>query len=107
MTRYLLAGAAACAMLAGAAFAQSIPDTTTVIPGGSVSVTKTQRTIDPNGVETNQTQTFHKSQTISDGNGQLSAETKTLNTEETRVMTPPMPLYSTTTTRTVTTTTQQ
>jgi hypothetical protein len=106
MTRYLLAGVAASAMLAGAAFAQSIPDTTTVIPGGSVSVTKTQRTIDANGVETSQTQTFHKSQTITDGNGQLSAETKTLNTEETRVVTPPAPVYTTRTTRTVTTTTE-
>jgi hypothetical protein len=105
MTRYWLAGAALCAVMAGSAFAQSVPQPTIVIPSGAVSVTTTEHSVDANGVATDRSSTFEKSQTITDGNGELSADTHTLSTSQTTVTVPP-PVVTTTTTRTTTTTTE-
>jgi len=74
------------------------PTRTTV--GPSISVTKTQKTIDGRGVETNATQSYDKSQSFTSGNGVLNAETKTETNQRSEVTTPQP---TTSTTRTTTT----
>ncbi len=109
MTGYWLAGAAAFAMMTGAALAQSAnfgatnspqPTMSTNGPAGTYSATKTQRTIDGNGVETDKTESFDKSQTYTSGNGELSAKTGITTSGSTTTVMPPPPTTSTTTTTT-------
>src|SRR5476651_1269579 len=86
----LIAGAAALAMMSSAALAQSVSTQTTVQtppiqtppiqmapsvttgPAGSFSQTKTERSIDSNGVEVNKSQSMDKSQSFGSGDGQLN-----------------------------------
>jgi hypothetical protein len=103
MTRYWLAGAAACALIASSALAQSVPQPTTVIPNGSVAVTQTQHTVDANGVVIDSDSTASKSETLIDGNGALSTVTHTQSAGQTTVTPPPV---TTTTTWSTTTTTE-
>jgi hypothetical protein len=93
------------ALCIGAASAQTSeaegpgePTRTTV--GPSISVTKTQKTIDGRGVETNATESYDKSQSFTSGNGVLNAETKTKTNQRSEVTTPPPPTTSTTRTTT-------
>ena len=64
MTKYLLAGAAAFALMSGVAFAQSSTSTqsTTTTNGAPVnegySISKTQKTIDSNGNEINKSRAY-------------------------------------------------
>jgi hypothetical protein len=69
MTKYFIAGVSAFAMMTGVALAQGVSsDTTTTTtqtttspsapPAGSFSATKTQKTIDSTGTETDKTQTY-------------------------------------------------
>jgi hypothetical protein len=107
MTRFLLAGATAFTLVASAALAQSPPsdatnstqpNASTSGPAGTYDMSKSQKTIDGNGVETDKTQTFDKSQTYTRGNGELSAKTTATKTDSTMAITPPAPVSSTSTT---------
>jgi hypothetical protein len=111
----LIAGAAALAMVSSAALAQSVSTQTTIQtppvqmapaittgPAGSFSETKTERSIDSNGVEVNKSQSMDKSQSFGSGDGQLNATTHSGSSSEVRTIVPP-PVSSTTTTRSTTT----
>lgn len=83
MTGYWFAGAAAFAMMTSGALAQSAlfdatnstqPTMSTTGPAGTYDRTKTRRTIDSTGAETDTTETFSKSQTYTSGDGELSAK---------------------------------
>lgn len=85
MTRHWLAGAAAFAMMTGVALAQSTSsDTTTSSQStttansppvtGSYSASKTQKTIDANGAETDKSQTYKNG--ISGSSATSSTRTK-------------------------------
>jgi hypothetical protein len=119
MLRYWLAGAATLALVTNVASAQvtSSETTTTVtrpavivpvpppvpVPAPNYSETRTQRTIDANGVETTRSEHVDKSQTITSGDGALSAETHVRTQGETTVVTPPaVSTYRSTTTTTTT-----
>jgi hypothetical protein len=110
-----IAGAAALAMMSSAALAQSVSTQTTIQqppipmapavttgPAGSFSETKTDRSVDSNGVEVNKTQSFDKSQSYSSGDGTLNATTHSGSSSEVKTIVPP-PLSTTTTTRSTTT----
>jgi hypothetical protein len=78
MTKHWFAGAAALAMLAGVAAAQTTIDTTiskTVIApaAGTVSSSKTQTTVKPDGTQTDKTQTYDSGS----GGASSSSSTKT------------------------------
>jgi len=88
-----LTGVAMLAIWTGAAAAQNAP---------SSSVTTTQQTIDSRGVETNAKDTYDKSQSITSGNGALSAKTSTETTSQSTVSAPP-PIVTKSTTTTNTT----
>jgi hypothetical protein len=84
MIGYLFASATAFAMMTSGVLAQSAAfDTTNSIqpimsttgPAGTYDMTKTRRTIDSRGTETDTTETFSKSQTYTGGDGELSART--------------------------------
>jgi hypothetical protein len=109
MTSYLLAGATAFTLMASAALAQSPPfdatnstqpNASTSGPAGTYDISKSQKTIDGKGVETDKTESFDKSQTYSGGNGELSSKTSLKSTGSTKTITPPAPLATTTTTTT-------
>jgi hypothetical protein len=104
MTRYLLASAFALATVTGGALAQGVAPNPGANfpngPAGSESVTKTQRTINPDGTVIDKTKNYDKTQTYSGGDGELSAHSTIKKREETTV-TPPA---TTTTTSTRTTT---
>lgn len=109
MTSYLLAGVTAFGMMTTAAIAQSPPfDTTnstqptmsTNGPAGTYDMTRTQRTIDTGGNQSDTTETFRKSQSYSDGDGALSAKTSISTTGSTTTIPAPPPMVSTTTTTT-------
>jgi hypothetical protein len=109
MTRFLLAGATAFALTASAASAQrpsfdatnsTQPNASTSGPTGTYDMSKTQKTTDGKGGETDKTETFDKSQTYSGGNGELSAKTSIKSTGSTMTITPPAPVSTTTTTTT-------
>jgi hypothetical protein len=71
------------------------------VPPGAVAVTKTQRTIDANGVQTDKVQTYERTESYGAGNGALTTTTTT-NSSGQAVVTVP----GTTTTTTQTTTTR-
>jgi|HubBroStandDraft_1064217.scaffolds.fasta_scaffold650136_1 hypothetical protein len=109
MTRFLLASAAAFALVAGVASAQSPPfdatnstqpNVSTSGPAGTYDMSKTQKTIDGRGGETDKTETFDKSQTYSSGDGELSAKTSIKRTDSTMTITPPAPASTSRTTTT-------
>jgi len=117
--RTLFTGLTLLVLWTGAALAQNAPDmtspadnvqspteTTKTFDGPSVSVTKTQRTIDSNGVESNSTRTYDEHQTFSSGQGALSATTSTSTGGQSTVSVPP-PTVITKTTRTTTEETTQ
>jgi hypothetical protein len=99
MTRYLLAGAAALALMSGSTLAQPSSETVIVAPSPAVtpapgapsysSTTTTQR-VDPNGVETDQTKSFQKSQAYTDDGGTISARTTTRTMTQQTVNPPPV-----------------
>jgi hypothetical protein len=95
------------ALCPGAAFAQNAPETaapgepTRTTAGPSISVTKTQQTLDGRGVETKATETYEKSQSFTSGNGVLSTDTKTRTTGRSEVT---VPTATTNTTKSTTTT---
>jgi hypothetical protein len=91
--RKLIAGMAVLALWAGAASAQNAPNS---------SVTTTQQTIDSRGVETNAKDTYDKSQSITSGNGALSAKTSTETTSQSRISAPPPVVTKSTTTTSAT-----
>jgi hypothetical protein len=106
MTKYLLAGVFAVALLTEGAFAQGVASDPTANfpngPAGSESMTKTKRVIDSNGTVTEQSKSFDKSQSYTSGDGELSAHS-TVRTNEQTTVTPPV----STTTSSSTTTTQE
>jgi hypothetical protein len=111
MVRYWLAGAAALALMTNFAAAQSSSSETTIItkpaipaPVESYSESRSQKTLDSNGVETTKTEHLDKSQSISGGDGSLNAETHIRTSGETTTVVPPMPTstYRSTTTTTTT-----
>jgi hypothetical protein len=77
-------------------------DAVRVLPGPTETVTKTQRTRDSSGVERDTTDKAVKTQTFSDGNGQLSAHTHVVTSEEKTVKAPPPPPTTTVIRRTTT-----
>lgn len=75
---------AAIALSTGVVFAQAAPadatnspseNQSTNGPAGTYGMTTTQTTTAPNGVQSNTTQRFDKSQSYTSGNGALSAHT--------------------------------
>jgi hypothetical protein len=106
--RKLIAGMAMLALWTGAAAAQNAtdlavpPETTRTMAGPSSSATTTRQTIDSRGVETNAKDTYDKSQSITSGNGALSAKTSTETTSQSTVSAPP-PIVTKSTTSTNTT----
>jgi hypothetical protein len=109
MTSHWFAGATALALMTGSALAQSPaldatnstePTMSTTGPAETYDMTKTRRTMDARGVETDTTETFDKSQTYSSGDGQLSAKTSVKTTGSTTVTTPAAPVSTTTSTTT-------
>jgi hypothetical protein len=109
MVRYWLAGAAALALMTNFAAAQSSSTDTTIMsrpgyppapPTQSYSETKSQRTLDANGVETTKTEHVDKSQTITGGDGSLNAETHVQTSGETTTVAPPVTIYRSQTTTT-------
>ena len=108
MLRHWLAGAATLALSTTVASAQVTSSETTIItrpvpaPTQSYSETRSQRTIDANGVETRESQHIEKSESVGNGPGTLSAESHTRTTGETTVVTPPVSTYRSTTTTTTT-----
>lgn len=107
MTSYLLAGATAFTLMASAALAQSPPldatnstqpNASTSGPAGTYDMSRTQKSIDGNGVETDKTDTFNKSQSYTSGNGELSAKTSIKTTGSTITTTPPVATTTTSTT---------
>lgn len=111
MVRYWLGGAAALALTMNFASAQTMSSQTTVVtqpavpaaaPTQSYSETHSERVIDSNGVETNKTEHLEKSQSITSGNGALSAQTHVETGGATTVVVPPVvtTYRSTTTTST-------
>lgn len=111
MTKFWLACATVVTMLTSGALAQTPPfDATnstqptasTNGPAGTYDTTKTTRTKDATGVETNTIETFNKNQTYTSGNGELSAGTSIKSGTTTTVTAPP-PLTTTTSSSTTTT----
>jgi hypothetical protein len=114
VTKYLIVSASIFAMMTGVGLAQSATNSETVTvspaplaapppaPPGNITVTRTRRTIDANGVERDSTQTYEKSQSFSSGNGVLSSDTRTQTYGQTTTVVPPPPVTTTTTTRTTT-----
>ncbi len=101
----LFAGMTLLALWTGAALAQNAPDLaapTETTAGPSSSVTTTRQTIDRNGVQTNARDTYDKSQSITSGDGALSAKTTTETTSQSRVSAPPPVVTKSTTTTTTT-----
>ncbi len=102
----LLAGLALVALWTGAAYAQNTleaptpGETTRTTAGPSVSVTKTQQTINGSGVETNAHETYDKSQSFTSGNGELSAKTSTETHAQSSVSVPPVVVIKKATTTT-------
>jgi hypothetical protein len=106
MTRYVLAGAFALATMTGGVLAQGIPSDSNSSegPAASETITKHERTIDGNGGVTEKSQIYDKSQSYSDGGGELSSHTTVKKSEQTTVTPPPAPPPMSTTTTTTTTT---
>jgi hypothetical protein len=106
MTRYILASAFALATMTGGVLAQGIPSdpNSSAGPAASESVTKHERTIDGDGSVTEKTQSYDKSQSFSDGGGELSSHSTVNKSEQTTVTPPPAPPPMSTTTTTTTTT---
>jgi hypothetical protein len=108
VTKHLLACAAVFGLMTNVALAQDMTGSDTLIvppapaPAGNVSVTKTQRTIDANGIEHDSAQTYEKTESGSSGNGMLSTDTHVQTSRQTTTIVPP-PHLTTTTTRTTTT----
>jgi hypothetical protein len=89
MTRYRLASALVLATMLNGALAQTIPapaptapqqNLSTNGPSGTYARTKTVKTLDAAGTVRSTTQSFDKSQSYTDGNGQLSAKTSIKST---------------------------
>ena len=108
MTGYLLAGATALALLASGALAQTPsfdatnstqPNPSTNGPAGTYDLTTTVRSNDATGVQTDTTESFGKSQTYTNANGELHARTSVQSGTAT-VTTPPPPVTTTTTSTT-------
>jgi hypothetical protein len=98
MTGYWFAGAAAFMMMTSGVLAQSVlfdatnstqPTMSTAGPAGTYDMTKTRRTIDSTGAETDTTESFSKSQTYSSGDGELSAKSHIRTTGPTTTILPP------------------
>jgi hypothetical protein len=114
MARYWLAGAAALALMTNFASAQTSSSSETTIvtkpampapaPVESYSESRSQKTLDSNGVETTKTEHLDKSQSITGGDGSLNAETHIRTSGQTTTVVPPMPTstYRSTTTTTTT-----
>ena len=105
-----MASVTALALMASSAIAQSPsfdatnstqPNGSTSGPAGTYDSSKTQKTIDTKGVETDTTDTFDKSQTYTSSGGALSAKT-TIRSTGTTTTTPPPPVSTTTSTSTTT-----
>jgi hypothetical protein len=73
------------------------PAPITDVPPGTVSVTKSESTVDANGVRTDKTQSYQRKESFSSGNGALTSETHINTLGQTTVVVP-----STTTTTTQT-----
>ncbi len=97
MIGYWFAGAAVFAMVTSSSLAQSVlfdatnstqPTMSTTGPAGTYDMTKTRRTIDSTGAETDTTETFSKSQTYTSGDGELSARSHIRTTGPTTTTVP-------------------
>jgi hypothetical protein len=104
MKRYMLVGIFTLMMTTEAVLAQGVaPDPAVNSANGPVvteSQTKSQRILDSNGAVIEKTQHVDKSQSLTSGNGELSAHSSVDSREQTSVSTPPV---TTTSTRTTTT----
>lgn len=121
MIKYCLTTASILGVLTGVAMAQSTSTTSETVtiqpaplvapppppaPPANYSVTKTQRTVDANGVERDTTQSYEKTRSYSGGDGVLSSQTQVRTTGQTTTIVPPGPV-TTTTTRTTTSETRE
>jgi hypothetical protein len=104
MTRYILVSAFALATMTGGVLAQGIPadPNSSEGPAASETVTKHERTIDSSGGVLEKTQSYDKSQSFSDGGGELSSHTTVKKSEQSTVTPPRAPPPASTTTTTTT-----
>lgn len=104
MTRFMLASAFALATMTGGALAQGIPSDPNLsqAPASSETMTKHERVIDSNGAVTEKTQNYDKSQSFSDGGGELNSHTTVTKSEQKTLTPPPAPPPVSTTTTTTT-----